>query len=319
MKDYYKILGVDEKSTSDDIKKAYRKLSKQYHPDVNLTPGADEKFKEVASAYETLGDVKKRELYDISRKPKSTFGRRGTSFEDWANEFGTGDSGFGRGSSRGGFGRAHARKNPTTTHLHVNKTIEVNLKDLILGTQVEVKYDRYVIDGNFLKNKEDKILNIHLDLKKKYLPITKVGDNYIINIKLEKLGSEDIHRRTNIWGDLENIILYGDFILEVKVKIPEDVNIEDNNIIQFIDIPLYKTLFPKEKIRISTILDKSYDAEISTPKKLNDLKFNIKDQGIKGKAGTIGNYTIRFNIIPPDLSKINKSTLNTIKESFTQE
>lgn len=309
---------MDNNASSDEIKKAYRKLSKQYHPDVNLTPGADEKFKEVSNAYETLGDAKKRQAYDLSRNPRSRFGGGGKSFEDWASEFSKADSGFGRGSSRGGFGRTDTRKDPVTSHLHVNKTIEVDLKDLILGTQIEVKYDRYIVNGNFIRSKENKILNIHLDLRKKHLPITKIGDSYIINIKLDKLGSEDIHRRTNIWGDPENIILYGDFILEVKVIIPVDVTIEDNNVIQFIDIPLYKTLFPEEKIRISTILDKSYDAEISTPKKLNDLKFNIKDQGIKGKSGIIGNYTIRFNIIPPDLSKINKSTLTIIKESFTK-
>lgn len=62
MKDYYKILGVDKKSTKDQIKKAYRSLSKKYHPDVN--PDGAEKFKEIAEAYETLSDEKKREQYD---------------------------------------------------------------------------------------------------------------------------------------------------------------------------------------------------------------------------------------------------------------
>lgn len=62
MKDYYKILGVDKKSTKDDIKKAYRRLSKKYHPDIN--PDGTEKFKEVAEAYETLIDDNKRSRYD---------------------------------------------------------------------------------------------------------------------------------------------------------------------------------------------------------------------------------------------------------------
>lgn len=62
MKNYYEILGVDEKATQDDIKKAYRKLSKQYHPDVN--PGGEEKFKEVSEAYENIGDEQKRMDYD---------------------------------------------------------------------------------------------------------------------------------------------------------------------------------------------------------------------------------------------------------------
>ena len=62
MKNYYEILGVDEKATQDDIKKAYRKLSKQYHPDVN--PNGEEKFKDIAEAYDNIGDENKRVQYD---------------------------------------------------------------------------------------------------------------------------------------------------------------------------------------------------------------------------------------------------------------
>ena len=54
MKDYYKILEVEENSSDDDIKKSYRSLSKKYHPDMN--PDGAEKFKEIAEAYEILGD-----------------------------------------------------------------------------------------------------------------------------------------------------------------------------------------------------------------------------------------------------------------------
>ena len=62
MKDYYNILGVDRNSSADEIKKSYRKLSKQYHPDVN--PQGEEKFKEIAEAYDILGDENKRNKYD---------------------------------------------------------------------------------------------------------------------------------------------------------------------------------------------------------------------------------------------------------------
>lgn len=63
-KDYYKILGISKSATDDEIKKAYRKLALKYHPDKNRSPGAEEKFKEIAEAYEVLSDTKKREVYD---------------------------------------------------------------------------------------------------------------------------------------------------------------------------------------------------------------------------------------------------------------
>jgi len=63
-KDYYQILGVPRTASADDIRKAYRRLARQYHPDVNKSPGAEAKFKDITEAYEVLGDPKKRERYD---------------------------------------------------------------------------------------------------------------------------------------------------------------------------------------------------------------------------------------------------------------
>jgi len=59
-KDYYRILGVSQAASSEDIQKAYRKLARQYHPDVNKSPSAEEKFKEINEAYEVLKDPQKR-------------------------------------------------------------------------------------------------------------------------------------------------------------------------------------------------------------------------------------------------------------------
>ena len=64
-RDYYEILGVDKKASADEIKKAYRKMAKKYHPDAH--PGdkaAEDKFKEANEAYEVLGDSEKRKKYD---------------------------------------------------------------------------------------------------------------------------------------------------------------------------------------------------------------------------------------------------------------
>jgi len=77
-KDYYKILGVDRKASEEDIRKAYRKLAKQYHPDYNPNnKGAEEKFKEINEAYEVLSDPKKRSHYDRLGSDYSQWQRRG--------------------------------------------------------------------------------------------------------------------------------------------------------------------------------------------------------------------------------------------------
>ena len=67
--DYYKVLGVTEQAGDEQIKQAYRKLAKKYHPDLNPNdPEAEEKFKAIVEAYETLGDADKRKVYDSKRK-----------------------------------------------------------------------------------------------------------------------------------------------------------------------------------------------------------------------------------------------------------
>lgn len=64
-KDYYKILDLPKNATEDEIKKAYKKMALKYHPDKNKSPGAEEKFKEIAEAYEVLSDPNKRRAYDM--------------------------------------------------------------------------------------------------------------------------------------------------------------------------------------------------------------------------------------------------------------
>jgi DnaJ-class molecular chaperone len=83
MNNYYEILGVSKDATQDDIKKAYRKLAIQYHPDKN--PDGGEKFKEIASAYDVLGDEKKRNEYN--NKLNNPFANQGgVSYEDMFNQ-----------------------------------------------------------------------------------------------------------------------------------------------------------------------------------------------------------------------------------------
>ena len=91
-KDYYASLGVHRNASSEEIKKAYRKLAHKYHPDVSKDPAGEEKFKEVAEAYETLRSPEKRAAYD-----QLGTHRPGQDFQpppDWGKQFGDGQFSF---------------------------------------------------------------------------------------------------------------------------------------------------------------------------------------------------------------------------------
>ena len=139
-KDYYRILGVSDSATKDDIKKAYRKLAKQYHPDANPNnKEAGERFKEVSEAYSVLSDADQRKKYDMMRRfgaftgqGRPSAGRSGT-FEDF--DFG-GLGGFGGlgdiFSSIFGKGKKEVAVEP------IESTVQVPFRTAVLGGKVPV-------------------------------------------------------------------------------------------------------------------------------------------------------------------------------------
>src|SRR3954447_25041465 len=103
-RDYYEILSVSRTASDDDIKKAYRRLALQYHPDRNSAPEATERFKEATEAYQVLSDAEKRGLYD--RYGHSAFDRAGGGATDFSNFVGLSiedlfESFFGTAGQRG--------------------------------------------------------------------------------------------------------------------------------------------------------------------------------------------------------------------------
>lgn len=142
-RDYYDILGVSKDATQDEIKKAYRRLSKKYHPDLNDAPDAEEKFKEVAEAYETLSDESKRSAYDqfghASTDPNFNSGFGGFS------DFGGGDpfSGFDDIFSQF-FGGRTATRDPNAPRKgeDLQYVMDLTFEEAIFGKTSTIRYNR---------------------------------------------------------------------------------------------------------------------------------------------------------------------------------
>lgn len=134
-RDYYEVLGVGRGSSSDEIKRAYRKLARQYHPDVNRDGGAEARFKEINEAYEILSDERKRAAYD-------RFGHAGAE-GGFASDFG----GFGGFSEIfeeffGGFGARTARRGPRRgADLRYDLAIEFG--EAAFGVEKEIEVARH--------------------------------------------------------------------------------------------------------------------------------------------------------------------------------
>ena len=141
MADYYEVLGIDRTASQDEIKKAYRKLSRKYHPDI---AGAEfeEKFKEVNTAYEVLSDDDKRRMYDQGvdpLNPDSAYGASSAGFDDVSDILNTVFGGaFGGARSRGPVPRSQPGRDSLAS-------VSIDLKTAVFGGVQNITVPTYAV------------------------------------------------------------------------------------------------------------------------------------------------------------------------------
>ncbi len=144
-RDYYEVLGIERTADSNTIKKAYRKLAKQYHPDTNKgDPRAEEKFKEATEAYAVLSDPEKRKQYD-----RFGFAQEGTDggYQEYHFENGDFDDilkdlfggGFGGGFHTGGFHRGFGYRERAWDGEDLNAEIEIHFMEAVNGCEKTIR------------------------------------------------------------------------------------------------------------------------------------------------------------------------------------
>ncbi|GAA7355497.1 DnaJ family protein [Helicobacter pylori] len=269
-KSLYQTLNVSENANQDEIKKSYRRLARQYHPDLNKTKEAEEKFKEINAAYEILSDEEKRRQYD--QFGDNMFG--GQNFSDFARSRSASEdlddilsSIFGRGgfsqrfsqSSQGFSGFNFSNFAPED--LDMSATLNVSVLDTLLGNKKQVSI-----------NNETFSLKIPIGVEE--------GEKIRVRNK-GKMG------RTG----------RGDLLLQIHIEEDEIYRREKDDIIQIFDLPLKTALFGG-KIEIAT-WHKTLTLTIPPNTKAMQ-KFRIKDKGIKNrKTSHVGDLYLQARLILP--------------------
>ncbi|HLT18542.1 MAG TPA: molecular chaperone DnaJ [Thermomicrobiales bacterium] len=140
-RDYYEVLGVSRTADAQEIRRAYRRLAREYHPDVNKAEDAEEKFKEVNEAYEVLSDEERRAAYDRFGHAAFQAGGMGTNTDPFG--FG-GQSPFGDifETFFGGFGR-QSRQQSVRRGTDVRATLDLTFEEAVFGVEKEVEFTRF--------------------------------------------------------------------------------------------------------------------------------------------------------------------------------
>lgn len=300
-KDYYKILGVDKNATEKEIKNAYRKLAKKYHPDLNPNnPKAQEKLKDINEAYEVLGDKEKRRRYD-------TFGR-GANFTD-GQHFDPSDFGFDN------FGKGF-------TYTYGNDKGFDGFSDffnMFFGGNNFNTSDLFGKKRNFTQEnpKQKYESKIYITLKEAYNGTTK---NVSLNVGHErKTISVNIPKGIlpgkKIKIDGNKVGLNGNIYLEVKIDKYGNFQLEGLNLVSKINLLPWEAYFGT-KVVVETLSGK---VKVNIPRKIQGGKrIRIPKKGYRDMKGNKGDLYLEINIVNPStLTKDEEKLYKKLKNIST--
>ena len=283
-KSLYDTLGVSETATESEIKKAYRKLARQFHPDVNKSPEAEEKFKEINAAYEVLSDKEKKAQYD--RFGDQMFG--GQNFQDFARSQGGNvdldeilRQMFGGGGGFGGFGGGGFGGYQQPVNLDLETAITVPFQTAVLGGKHHV-----TVEGE------------SFDIK---IPAgIKDGEKLRVRGKGRKQGGS-----------------VGDLYLKINIASNPEYEREGDTLVKKFDVPLYAALFG-EKVAVRT-LEKEITLKVPQNTK-NGQRFRVKEMGVTNrKSGQRGDLYLVANIVMPPVDSLDPDLVEAMKEKLPKE
>lgn len=272
--DLYKVLEINNNSTQEQIKKAYRKLSMSYHPDRNMNnPEATSKFQKIGSAYEILGDEGKRKQYDMKNLHSNMFESMNPAEQNDIFNFLNGNLGMqGTQNMRPMYFRQTTIQKPVS----ITKTIELSIEQAYNGCTLPVEITRVIVEGNMRREETETL----------YVPISEgIDDNELIVLK-EK-------------GNIINETNKGD--LKIFIRIKNDTEFTRNGL----DLIFHKTISLKDAL-CGFIFDLKYiDGRVFKIKNSNgnvistNYKKMIPNMGMKRDNHT-GNLIIKFEVTFPE-------------------
>jgi len=284
-KDYYAVLGIDRSATQDEVKRAYRKLARKFHPDVNREQGAEDKFKEVGEAFEVIGDPEKRAAYDQlgeNWKPGEDF--QPPPNWDAGFEFSGGGPGEGRDYSdffeqvfAGMRQRQHAPRGGAEFHARGedhHARIVVDLRDVFQGATRTISLRVPEIDESGHLNIRDRTLNVKIPK----------GVSEGQTIRLKGQGSPGIGR-----------LPAGDLYLEVSFKPDQLYRVSGRDL--YIDLPVA----PWEAVLGASVKTPTPAGAVMLkipPNSFQGRELRIKGRGLPaGEPGDL--YAVLKIVLPP--------------------